>query len=476
MGAAARAARDPRLRAAAAFLLQPGRRRRSRARPRLWRRRVHGRARRRRASIRSGSRSPRPRCGASATRHPGLDFRLAPIDGPLPFEDNRFALVWASEVIEHVADTARWLSEVRRVLGPAGPPAADDALARPAAAGALRRRAVLRAARRSPAPVHAPVAVGAAGRVRVRRRGACGRPAARRCCAGCCWPGRSGELVRVLIDTTYARRAPYSGTGIYIDRLCAELAREVASVEVVEAANRAPAPAGRRRARQRPQPRRRPLVDGGRAAAGWPRGRGADVIHHPLPALAPVARLPQVVTVLDLAFERLPDCFDRGLSHLRAPDPSRGRPARRRGDLRQRDDRRRRPRAVGRRRPSGSSSPTSGRARSSTPVRRPARPAHFLYVGRRRAAQEPGRAARRPTRATASRSASRSRWSWPGRRAGSRARGARRAPRPRPQRLAELYAGAVALVHPSLLRGLRPDPARGDAARHAGARRAAPPA
>jgi ubiquinone/menaquinone biosynthesis C-methylase UbiE len=53
-------------------------------------------------------------------RHPGLDFRLVPIDGPLPFSDNAFDVVWASEVIEHVADTARWLSEVRRVLAPRG--------------------------------------------------------------------------------------------------------------------------------------------------------------------------------------------------------------------------------------------------------------------------------------------------------------------------------------------------------------------
>jgi SAM-dependent methyltransferase len=52
--------------------------------------------------------------------HPGLDFRLVPFGGPLPLEDNSFDLVWASEVIEHVADTARWLSEVRRVLAPAG--------------------------------------------------------------------------------------------------------------------------------------------------------------------------------------------------------------------------------------------------------------------------------------------------------------------------------------------------------------------
>jgi SAM-dependent methyltransferase len=51
---------------------------------------------------------------------PPLDFRLVPIDGPLPFSDNAFDVVWASEVIEHVADTARWLSEVRRVLAPRG--------------------------------------------------------------------------------------------------------------------------------------------------------------------------------------------------------------------------------------------------------------------------------------------------------------------------------------------------------------------
>ena len=52
--------------------------------------------------------------------HPELDFRQIPIDEPLPFEDNSFDLVWSSEVIEHVADTARWLSEVRRVLVPGG--------------------------------------------------------------------------------------------------------------------------------------------------------------------------------------------------------------------------------------------------------------------------------------------------------------------------------------------------------------------
>ncbi|MGI8714975.1 MAG: class I SAM-dependent methyltransferase [Solirubrobacteraceae bacterium] len=54
------------------------------------------------------------------SRHPELEFELAAIDGPLPHSDGAFDVVWASEVIEHVADTARWLSEVRRVLAPRG--------------------------------------------------------------------------------------------------------------------------------------------------------------------------------------------------------------------------------------------------------------------------------------------------------------------------------------------------------------------
>ncbi|MGZ4350807.1 MAG: class I SAM-dependent methyltransferase [Solirubrobacteraceae bacterium] len=53
-------------------------------------------------------------------RHPDLDVRLIPLDDALPFDDAAFDVVWSSEVIEHVADTARWLSEVRRVLAPGG--------------------------------------------------------------------------------------------------------------------------------------------------------------------------------------------------------------------------------------------------------------------------------------------------------------------------------------------------------------------
>jgi glycosyltransferase involved in cell wall biosynthesis len=117
--------------------------------------------------------------------------------------------------------------------------------------------------------------------------------------------------VRVLIDTTYARRAPFSGTAVYLDRLADALAAAGAgAVEVVTVANR----------------HRRPPAGGGigslRNALSdrWWTGRElprlarrehADVIHHPLPAYAPRARVPQVVTVMDLAYERLPECFDR---------------------------------------------------------------------------------------------------------------------------------------------------------------------
>ena len=54
------------------------------------------------------------------TAYPELDFRLVPIEGLAPLDDASADLVWCSEVIEHIADTATWLSEVRRVLVPGG--------------------------------------------------------------------------------------------------------------------------------------------------------------------------------------------------------------------------------------------------------------------------------------------------------------------------------------------------------------------
>lgn len=53
-------------------------------------------------------------------RAPGARYVRVEPHGPWPFEDGAFELVWASEVIEHVADTEGWVNEVRRVLRPGG--------------------------------------------------------------------------------------------------------------------------------------------------------------------------------------------------------------------------------------------------------------------------------------------------------------------------------------------------------------------
>ncbi len=53
-------------------------------------------------------------------RDPALELQLVDADGPWPIEDASFDAVWAGETIEHVHDTAGWLSEVRRVLRPGG--------------------------------------------------------------------------------------------------------------------------------------------------------------------------------------------------------------------------------------------------------------------------------------------------------------------------------------------------------------------
>jgi glycosyltransferase involved in cell wall biosynthesis len=111
--------------------------------------------------------------------------------------------------------------------------------------------------------------------------------------------------MRVLVDTTFALRGP-SGTGVYLARLLDAL--PALGVEVVEAQNesrRAPAGGGWRSGVNA-------AVDAWWTTVELPRrarAAGADLIHHPLPALCPVAPVPQVVTVHDLAFERVPECF-----------------------------------------------------------------------------------------------------------------------------------------------------------------------
>ena len=63
--------------------------------------------------------APEPLRRARA-RQPELDLRLLEPGLPWPLDDVSFDAVWAGEVIEHVADTAGWLSELRRVLRPGG--------------------------------------------------------------------------------------------------------------------------------------------------------------------------------------------------------------------------------------------------------------------------------------------------------------------------------------------------------------------
>jgi 2-polyprenyl-6-hydroxyphenyl methylase/3-demethylubiquinone-9 3-methyltransferase len=53
-------------------------------------------------------------------RNPGLDVRTVEPEAELPLADASFDVVWSGETIEHVADTAAWLSELRRVLRSGG--------------------------------------------------------------------------------------------------------------------------------------------------------------------------------------------------------------------------------------------------------------------------------------------------------------------------------------------------------------------
>ncbi len=99
--------------------------------------------------------------------------------------------------------------------------------------------------------------------------------------------------MKVLIDVSFARRGP-SGTQVYVDHLIAAL--RALGVDVAEAEGR--------------RGRHLNLA----AEALWQArlaraSQRCDVLHHPLPARAPT-RTPQVITVHDLAFLRVPECFN----------------------------------------------------------------------------------------------------------------------------------------------------------------------
>src|ERR1700751_4002859 len=115
--------------------------------------------------------------------------------------------------------------------------------------------------------------------------------------------------MRVLLDATYAARAPYSGTGVYIERLVQALASLGVDVEAVANHKRRP-PAGGGLGSARNL-----IADGLWTTVELPRlakRARADLIHHPLPARTRVPAARQVITVHDLAIERHPELFDRG--------------------------------------------------------------------------------------------------------------------------------------------------------------------
>jgi ubiquinone/menaquinone biosynthesis C-methylase UbiE len=53
-------------------------------------------------------------------KHPDLQFVEPAEDGSLPFPDGSFDVVVCINVLQHVADTQRFMSEARRVLVPSG--------------------------------------------------------------------------------------------------------------------------------------------------------------------------------------------------------------------------------------------------------------------------------------------------------------------------------------------------------------------
>jgi glycosyltransferase involved in cell wall biosynthesis len=253
--------------------------------------------------------------------------------------------------------------------------------------------------------------------------------------------------VRVLLDTTYASRAPYSGTAVYLERV-ADALSGLDDVELLEVGNH----------------RRRPPAGGGWGSVRnavvdqwWTevelprlaRSMAVEVIHHPLPALSRTSRTPQVVTVHDLAFERVPKAFApafRGYARLahraaaRAADAvicvsqSTARDVRSRWGVKAE-------RLVVAPHGPGQELPPSG----------PGDRSHFLYVGD----DEPRKnlavlldAYRRyrasslePLGLILAGNAS------------AAGAGVRREHHPDPERLAHLYADAVALVHPALYEG-----------------------
>jgi len=116
----------------------------------------------------------------------------------------------------------------------------------------------------------------------------------------------------VMIDVSYSGRGR-TGTAVYVEELVRALdARDDVEVVCVNQPRRLrQGAAGRRRNPLRSAANL--ALDTAWTRVGLPRAArraGADVLHHPLPAHAPGAGCAQVVTVHDVLFERHPEEFD----------------------------------------------------------------------------------------------------------------------------------------------------------------------
>ncbi|MGI8904297.1 MAG: glycosyltransferase family 4 protein [Solirubrobacteraceae bacterium] len=253
--------------------------------------------------------------------------------------------------------------------------------------------------------------------------------------------------MRVLLDTTFAARTPYSGTAVYLERLQAACSR-LDDLELVPACNvrrRAPAGGGVGSVRNL-------LADQWWTAVELPRlarRAHAELIHHPLPARSPGAGMAQVVTVHDLAFERLPEGFDRSF-RLYAHQHHRAAAAAASAVICVSETTAADVRALWGVAAERIVVACHGPGQEPAAAARPS-PEHFLYVGD----DEPRKDL--PTLLAAYRDY-RDRTEDPlglvlaGSCSGDGA-GVRLEHRPSAARLARLYAGAVALVHPSLYEG-----------------------
>ncbi|MCP9489045.1 MAG: glycosyltransferase family 4 protein [Solirubrobacteraceae bacterium MAG38_C4-C5] len=261
--------------------------------------------------------------------------------------------------------------------------------------------------------------------------------------------------MRVAVDATHARRGPggpFSGTGVYLQRLIPALRRlGVEVVELAQTGRRPPGGGGLRSVRNL-------LADAAWTQQELPRlaaHAGADVLHHPLPARSRFRGLAQVVTVHDLAFAALPWAFDPAFRRWAARahrSAARGADAVVTPSQATCDD------VVARWAISAAQVVVARHGPGQEPdaTRGPLSPAHFLYVGDTEPRKNLGLLLEGYARYRAATRADGGTPALPLVLAGSATAagaGITVEHRPDAQRLARLYAGAAALVHPALHEG-----------------------